>query len=591
MNKTLPLMAGLLLVGSASDVHAQAAAATSPVKPEQPVLTERTVYSGAPMTPEQKAVVFEKADLQFTVDPAKKHLDGNAALTFRATAPVARIVVDLDQNLPISRVEVDGQVLAATAYSNPDGQVTVTLPKPLAVGERTTVRLVYAGKPHVAARAPWDGGFVWATAPTGEPWIATAVQGEGCDLFWPCIDHPMGEPEIVDQHITVPAPLVAAGNGVAMGMEEKNGWRTYHWRIKNPDTYSIALNIGPYELLSADYQSRFGNTIPLRFWYLRGNEAKAKVLFTEFPQLLDFFESTIGPYPFADEKMGVVETPHKGMEHQTINAYGNEYVKTSYGYDELLQHEFSHEWFGNQLTNSDWDDMWLHEGFGSYMQPLYMEYLHGDLLYYTQLNSHRIKIRNKFPVVSGQTMREEDVYSGERGPGGDIYAKGSVILHTLRQLIGDEAFFTSVRRLVYGTATPKPGNFKPRYGSTKEFLAIINEVTGKDYTWFFDVYLYQAALPQLLVQRDATGLNLSWKTQGNGPFPMPVDVRVDGRVQTLTMADGRGRVALSAHSVYTLDPHSKVLRQEDYIDVYQRFEAERMKAMAERAAAEAAKKK
>ena len=112
--------------------------------------------------------------------------------------------------------------------------------------------------------------------------------------------------------------------------------------------------------------------------YKKGDGEKAKALFAEFTPMLDFYEQMIGPYPFRDEKMGVVETPHLGMEHQTINAYGNGYRKDVYGFDWLLQHEFSHEWFGNQVTNADWDDMWLHEGFGSYMQPLYLQWLRGD---------------------------------------------------------------------------------------------------------------------------------------------------------------------------------------------------------------------
>jgi aminopeptidase N len=110
----------------------------------------------------------------------------------------------------------------------------------------------------------------------------------------------------------------------------------------------------------------------MSFWYLKSRADKAKALFAEFTPMLDFYEQMIGPYPFRDEKMGVVETPHLGMEHQTINAYGNEYKKDVYGFDWLLQHEFAHEWFGNQLTNLDNDDMWLHEGFGTYMQPLYL---------------------------------------------------------------------------------------------------------------------------------------------------------------------------------------------------------------------------
>lgn len=554
----------------------------------QPALTPMTEDTGVPRTPEQAAVVFEHADLSFKVLTDSQRLEGDAALRFRATAAVPRLVVDLDRNYQVSRVEVDGKPVGEGGWRNPEGKMSVDLPAPLKAGQQVTLRIVYAGQPHVATRAPWDGGFVWAKTPAGQPWIASAVQGEGCDLFWPCIDHPQGEPLLVDQHITVPAPLVAAGNGVAMGMQEKDGWRTYHWRTRDPNTYAIALNIGPYEELKGEYHSRYGNTIPLRFWHLAGREQQARELFAEFPQVLDFFERNIGPYPFGDEKMGVVETPHLGMEHQTINAYGNDYKKDKYGYDWLLQHEFAHEWFGNQLTNVDWDDMWLHEGFGSYMQPLYLQYLRGEMEYHAALLDQRAALANRFPIVSGKSQTEEAVYNREHGPGLDIYYKGSLMLHSLRSLIGDQAFFSSIRRAVYGTDTPKPGQFKPRYVSTADYIAIVREVTGKDYGWFFDVYLYRAALPELQVQRDASGLALRWKTPDNLPFPMPVEVRVGGNggeVRRVDMANGAAHLALPAGETYTLDPASKLLRQLPHIDAFQRD------AEARRRAAESAKGK
>lgn len=227
-----------------------------------PQLTRFTANTGTPRAPEQVAMIFERADLQLRVDPRRRSIDGDAALTFRAASPLHRVAVELDRNLRIRSIDVDGVALGAGSWSNPEGRLFIPLPKPLAAGERTTVRIRYGGKPHVAKRAPWDGGFVWAKTPDGQPWIATAVQGEGCDLFWPCIDHPLGEPERVDLHITVPAPLVAAANGVAVGMDEKDGWRTWHWRSRHASTYGIALNIAPYELMSGEYRSRFGNTIP-----------------------------------------------------------------------------------------------------------------------------------------------------------------------------------------------------------------------------------------------------------------------------------------------------------------------------------------
>ncbi|MFN7136379.1 MAG: M1 family metallopeptidase [Thermomonas sp.] len=553
---------------------------------EQPPLTATTAATGLPRTPEQLATTIELADLAFKVDPARKWLDADAHLTLRLARPLQALVVDLDRNYTVSAVEVDGRPVR---WSNPEGRMRIALESPLPAGARPVLHIRYAGHPHEAKKAPWDGGIVWATAPTGEPWVATAVQGEGCDLLWPCIDHPLAKPERVVQHITVPAPLVAASNGVQTGMEEKDGWRTYHWSARQPATYAIALNIGPYELLQADYASRYGNTIPLRFWYLKGRRAQAEGLFAQFAPMLEFFEERIGPYPFGDEKMGVVETPHLGMEHQTINAYGNDYRKAETGYDWLLQHEFAHEWFGNQLTNTDWDDFWLHEGFATYMQPLYLQWLRGDMEYYAALMKMRSVLMLKHPVVAGHPMLEKDVSDASRGPGNDVYYKGALMLHTLRGLIGDDAFFRSIRELVYGTDAPRPGQFRPRQASTDDFVAIVNRVTGRDYRWFFDAYLRTVQLPALLAERDGGTLRLRWQVEGGRPFPMPVQVRIGRRVVEVPMTDGQGTVAIAADESYTLDPHSKVLRDLPYMAEFQQDQAERARAAAEAAKAAAEK--
>jgi len=546
-----------------------------------PPLSATSAASGIQRNADQLALDFEKADLQIRVEPATRSIRGDVLLTFGTRAPLDRVDLDLDRNLPIDGIEVDGQALAASQWSNPEGRLAITLPRRLEPGRQVNIRVRYHGQPHVAIRAPWNGGFVWSQTPDGQPWVASAVQGEGCDLFWPCIDHPTGKAKQVDEHFTVPAPLVAAGNGIAMGMDEKDGWRTYHWRTRNPSTYGISINVGPYQLIEGDYKSRYGNTIPLRLYYLPQNEAQAKELFTEFSPMLDFFENVIGPYPFGDEKMGVVETPHKGMEHQTINAYGNKYAKTAYGFDELLQHEFAHEWFGNQLTNADWDDMWLHEGLGSYMQPLYMQHLRGEQEYFAQLMMLRAGVQNKAPIVSGKPKTEEDVYDTKRGgPGGDIYSKGALVMHTLRGLVGDEAFFRSVREIVYGTSEPRPGSLAPRYGTTPEFMAIVKRASGRDLDWFFQAYLYQAALPDLQATRSGNTLQLAWKTEKNTPFPMPVEVRVGQRIVTVPMTDGRGSVELTADAAYTLDPHSKILRREQHIERYQQYQEAQKKRKA-----------
>ncbi|WP_454717022.1 M1 family metallopeptidase [Caulobacter segnis] len=546
-----------------------------------------SLETGGAMPVEQQALAFDHADLKFKILPDKKAIEGEATLTFTAKSALKTLVLDFDRVFAISKLTVDGKALKPSDWTNPEGRMTIKLPKAVAKGKSVTVVVTYAGVPLEAKRAPWDGGFVWSKTESGEPWIATAVQGDGCDIFWPCIDYPMGEPKLVDLHITVPAPLVAPANGVFKGMTEKDGWRTYNWQTKNPNTYAIALDVGPYEELSATYKSRFGDTVPMAFWYLKGNADKAKGLFAEFTPMLDFYEQMIGPYPFRDEKMGVVETPHLGMEHQTINAYGNKYKKEIYGFDWLLQHEFAHEWFGNQLTNTDNDDMWLHEGYGSYMQPLMSQWLHGDMEYMARLNKMRVDSKNRFPIVSGKQLKEDDVYNGDRGPGNDIYYKAANMLHTLRQLLGDETFFKITRIAVYGTPDPKPGNFQPHYLGTKDYIKIVNQVTGKDYGWFFDVYLYEAQLPDLVQTREGGDLVLKWKTPKDKPFPLPVEVKVGDKLVTLPMADGTGRVAVGDTVPVIVDPASKILRRQSYLEEYQVWN----KAQEDAAKAEAEAKK
>jgi aminopeptidase N len=537
----------------------------------QPPLTALTASSGGTMPAEQARVHFDHAELHFDIHPATQSLDAHATLRFTAKRATDVILLDLDRNLPIGSVALDGQTISKDRWANPEGRLRVQLGRTLAAGQPVEVSVNYSGKPHVAKNAPWDGGFVWAHTDDGQPWVASAVEGEGCDLFWPCIDQTEGEPDLVDTYVTVPKPLVAPGNGVLIGIADEGSQRTYHWRAKHPNTYAISINVGPFEELQADYASRYGNTIPLQFWYLRGHEAQAQKLFAEFPRMLDFFEQEIGPYPWGDEKMGVVETPHKGMEHQTLNAYGNGYAQGPDGFDWLLQHEFGHEWFGNQMTNKDWDDMWLHEGFDTYMQPLYAQYLHGDMTYFAKLQEDRLRLMNRYPIVAGHSQDEHQVYDAEHGPGNDIYYKGEEMLHTLRALIGDKAFFDSIRLLVYGRLDPRPGNYQPRYADTRDYMDIVNRVTGRNLDWFFNVYLYDAALPKLEQSRLGDTLSLRWVTGHNEPFPMPVEVQVGDDVRSVPMTGGKGSLTAPARERLIVDPRSKLLRDMPYIDAYREW--------------------
>jgi aminopeptidase N len=535
------------------------------------------MQSGGVIEAARAALHLKHVDLAIEVFPERQTIDGVATLTLVTSALQQELLIDLDKNLPVNAISIDGRALKSSDWSNPEGRLRIRLPHALKAGATVTVRIGYAGTPHVAVRAPWDDGLVWGKTPAGRPWIATTAEGYGCDLFWPCLDFPAGEPDTLDFHITVPAGLEAPANGLLQSVTKlPDGRTTWNWKARSPNPYSVAIAAAPYKQISAIYISRYGPKIPMHYWYLPGRDAKASALFQEFAPTMDFFESVIGPYPWSDEKVGVVETPHLGMEHQTINAYGNNYEKTPAGFDEIFQHELAHEWFGNQMTAGNWDDYWLHEGYAQYMQPLYGRWREGEARYATMMDEQRRMVRNLAPIVSGRIRTEEEVYEeANGGPGQDIYMKGAWVLHTLRNTIGDDAFYDVTRRLVYGRPDPKPGNFQPRFSSTPEYIEIVEQVTGKDYRWFFDVYLHEAALPELIETRLGDQLKLSWKTPRNKPFPMPVEVQIAGKIQLVQMPGGTATLTVPAGAHIVTDPAGRLLKRSRAIEAYQRYASQR----------------
>ncbi|MCP3729034.1 M1 family metallopeptidase [Sphingomonas sp. MG17] len=537
----------------------------------EPPVTALTMRSGGEIEPERAALRLEQVDLTLEVDAGRKYLSGAAELRLTTSTRQTRLLLDLDKNFFVSAIEIDGAKLAQGSWRNPEGRLIIDLPKPIPVDGKLTARISYAGRPHEAVNAPWDDGIVWSSW-QGKPWVATTAQGYGCDLFWPCLDFPAGEIPVIRISIAIKDGMAISNGRLIEHVPGRAGARArWTWEARNINPYLAAINIGPYREIKGSYASRYGNAIPLHLWHLQGKDKQAQGLFAEFAPTLDFFESMIGPFPFAGEKLGVVETPHMGMEHQTVNAYGNNYRKDDTGFDWLFQHELAHEWFGNQMTAANWDDFWLHEGYGQYMQPLYGQWREGEARYAAMMATQRQRVFNRQPLVSGKVRTSEEVYQdGAGGPGQDIYFKGAWVLHTLRYLIGDTAFFDATRRLVYGRADPRPGNFQPRFASTPEFERLINQAAGRDLTWFFDVYLREAALPELIQTRDGNRVTFSWKTPRGLPFPLPLDVTVNGETRRLAMAGGSDTIEIPPGAHIVPDPMARILRRSEAIEAMQR---------------------
>jgi aminopeptidase N len=511
--------------------------------------------SGGVLIKEQACYDVCHYDLSLSIDPVQKSIDGVLRMTARAIGDCARIALDLDGALIVRDVSVDS---AQAKYEHLAGRIFITPALAPAKDENFIVAVTYGGVPRVAANPPWTGGFTWQQTKDGKPWIATTCQGEGADLWWPCKDHPSDKPATFDLHFTVPKGLLVASNGTLQKDEpQADGRHTCHWQVAAPiSNYSIALNIGPYEIVTDTYESIDGTKVPVQFFALPQNAAKARKILPQFLDHVRVFEELLGPYPFRSEKYGVVETPHLGMEHQTIIAYGNGYKDMRY--DWLHNHELSHEWFGNLITCSDWRDMWLHESFGTYMQPLYLEKRQGAKAYEIEMrkNAHFV---NQIAIAPRESMDSHQIYFANGGSN-DIYFKGCWVLHTLRWQMGDAQFFESLRRFCYPTAAALKATdgSQCRMVETEDYVRLCSEIAGQDLGWFFEVYVRQPKLPML--EHSVTGgkLTLRWLTPNSLPFDLPVEVQLADRRVRVLMPKGVGELAVGDVTP-KVDPDSRIL--------------------------------
>ena len=291
---------------------------------------------------------------------------------------------------------------------------------------------------------------------------------------------------------------------------------------------------------------------------------QGKAILPEFADHVRFHEEFLGPYPFRGDKYGVVETPHLGMEHQSIIAYGNKFRgDPTFDYDWLHHHELSHEWWANLVTAQDWNDFWIHEGIGTYMQALYLEQRFGKEQYDRKMASDRRRIASRGALAPRDPKATGWMYFGgssSESPGGDIYFKGSWVCHSLRWLLGDEVFFQVLRRWAYPTEELEAltDGSACRNATTDELLAIAEEVSGVDLDAFFEVYLRRAALPELVVERSGGSLSLHWNAEVP-EFHMPVELEVEGERRRVEVSTDPVRVELGEGRL-VIDPDQWLLR-------------------------------
>ena len=461
--------------------------------------------------------------LRVRVDPAAGSIRGDNQIRFRMLAPDKRIQIDLYPNLAVDKITIDGKPLR---YTRELGAVYIDFPEMLHAGKEYTIDFFYSGKPKAIGRF---GGMTFGKDPAGNPWVVTSCEDDGSSVWWPSKDQWRDEPQdgmVIEAE--VPDGLTDVSNG-KFESEQKlpDGYTRWTWHIHYPiNSYDVSLNIGKYAHWSDTYSG-----VPVDFYALPADEEKAKPQFAQAKGMFDAFQYYFGEYPFMNDGYKLIQVPYTGMEHQSAVTYGNHFANGYYGrdwtgvgisprFDFIVIHESGHEWFGNAVTARDPSDMWIHEGWDTYAESLYVEYHYGKPDAIRYINGLKPKIKNTEPILTERGTN--------RQPTEDQYFKGALFLHTLRGVVDDDAKWFALLHDYYQ-------EFKYRTILTEDVVAFFNRHTGLDLTPEFDQYLRHTALPVLQLRFDAAAQRVSyrWKVDVD-PFRMPVKVGDPAHWQTIT---------------------------------------------------------
>ncbi len=453
--------------------------------------------------------------LDVKIDPKQRSINGSNLFKFTAINNFKTLQFDLFDNLTIDKIIYHNQELKGKREFN---AVFLAFPKEILKGKQDSFVVFYSGKPTVAKRAPWDGGFVFAKHDSDKDWIATACQGVGASIWWPNKDQQADEVDSALISVSVPNEIMDVSNGRLVGKTDlKNGYTKYDWKVSNPiNNYDIAVNATNYAHISDVYKGLKGD-LTLDYYVLLENKAKAETQFTDVKRMLEAFEHWFGPYPFYNDGYKLVETPHLGMEHQSAVAYGNKYQKgylgrdlsgTGWGlkWDFIIVHESGHEWFGNNITSKDIADMWIHEGFTNYSESLFTEYFYGKEAGVDYVIGLRKNISNDIPIIGPYGVNKEG--------SADMYYKGANLLHTIRTIINNDEKWRSI-------LTGLNETFGKKTTTSKEVVDYINQQSGLTLTKIFDQYLRYATIPSLEFKQVGENVEYKWQADVKG-FDMPL---------------------------------------------------------------------
>jgi aminopeptidase N len=503
----------LIIIGVAITLQSQIHAQT-------PKFTHQDTLRGS-ITPERSWWDLIYYHLNISVSPADSTINGTNTVYYRVLTASKTMQIDLQPPMQLSKAVQNGKSLKIVKDGNAHFIEPADKQEP---GSLNSIILTYGGKPKVSVRPPWQGGITWKKDKNNLPFIASSCQSDGASLWWPCKDHMYDEPDSMMISVTVPSNLVDVSNGRLRSVTtNKDKTKTYNWFVSSPiNNYGVNINIGDYVNFSEKFNGEKG-LLDCDYWVLRENLEKAKVQFKQVTQMLKAFEYWFGPYPFYEDSYKLVDAPYLGMEHQSSVTYGNGYRNgyqgtdlsgTGWGekWDFIIIHESGHEWFANNITYSDIADMWIHESFTNYSENLFIEYYWGKEAGAEYCLGTRKNIRNDRPV--------EGIYNVNYEGSGDMYYKGGNMLHTLRQIVNDDAKWREILRGLNH-------DFFHKVVTGVRIENYISEKSGIDLKTFFDQYLRDIRIPVFEYYFKDNELFFRWNNCVQG-FNMPLRIFIAG---------------------------------------------------------------
>jgi aminopeptidase N len=532
---------GLLLLGTAAGAAAQS----------EPVYTRADSLRGSLTAPARTWWDVTFYDLRVAVSPGDSSITGSNSITYRVVQPAREMQIDLREPLEMDSVVQDGRRLAFRR----DGNTFFVAPATAQpVGSAQTLTVHYHGKPRVAVKPPWDGGFTWAQDSVGRPWVVTTDEGIGASIWWPNKDIGAEEPDSQRVAVTLPDPLIQVGNGrLRKVIPNGDGTTTYVWFVANPiNNYAIAIAAGHYAHYSDLYRGERG-MLTLDFWPLDYHLEAAKRQFPQAKSMLKCFEHWFGPYPWYEDGYKLIEVPNTGMEHQSAVTYGNRFANGYRGgdasgtglgmkWDFIIVHESAHEWFANNITAKDHADMWVHESFANYAEGLYTECLFGKEAGARYVIGTRRGIHNDRPIIPAYGVNAEG--------SGDMYPKGGNMLHTIRQIVGDDERWRGILRGLNR-------DFRHQTVTGAQVERYISEHAGVDLSRVFEQYLTTTRVPVLEYRIRGNTLRYRWTNVVPG-FAMQVGAALSGDGFTVlhpTEAWQTAPLRLTNPAEFRLDPN------------------------------------